>query len=62
MSDPAANVDWEAIPEEQAQRMSYAPQKNDWDKEATDIKVSKAMYASGSRNGCILLRDLDERR
>ncbi len=62
MSDPAASVDWEAIPDEMAQRMAYVPQKNDWEKEPTDIKVSKAMFASGSRNGCILLRDLDERR
>ncbi len=61
MSDPM-DVDWEPIPIEQAQRMIYVPQMNDWEKAPSEIKVSKAMYATGSRNGCILFKDMGEQR
>jgi hypothetical protein len=54
--------DVDAVPEEQAERMSFDVMKNEWVSETVGVKVARRMFSSGSRYGCIRMRDTDHGR
>jgi hypothetical protein len=53
--------DLDKSPTERADKLSFQTEANTWDTQKTYVQVAKKMFAFGHKNGCIFLREQDQR-